>query len=65
MSISLLIALTSYCLGALLQWLQLQENLYEFDEYINFPIVWAAKVVTISGCVIKALLWPYCLILNE
>lgn len=65
MSIWLLIALVSYLLGAAVQWLQLRQTFKEFDEYSNFPIVWAAQLVTIFGCSLKALIWPYSLILES
>ncbi len=65
MSIWLLIALVSYLLGVVIQWLQFREQLQELDEYTNFPIVWAAQVVSIAGYFIGALLWPYILILGN
>jgi hypothetical protein len=65
MSLEISIALFSYLLGVIVQWLGFREKLREFDEYINFPIVWAAKVVTMVGCFLKALTWPYSLILDN
>jgi hypothetical protein len=65
MSIWLSIALIAYSLGVIVQWLQFRDFLKEFDEYINFPIVWFAKVITAFHCLIKALIWPYSLILND
>ncbi|MBD2775087.1 hypothetical protein [Iningainema tapete] len=65
MSIWLLIALVSYLLGAAVQWLQLRHKVSEFDEYTNFPIVWAAQLVTRLDCFLQALIWPYVLILES
>jgi hypothetical protein len=65
MSIWLSIALISYCLGAVIQWLQLKQKFQEFDEYTNFPIIWVAKMLSLFGCFIEALMWPYSLILND
>lgn len=65
MSIWLFIALFAYLLGAIIQWLQLSNKLQEFDEYTNFPIVWAASLVLKLGCLLKALIWPYSLIVVE
>lgn len=64
MSIWLLIALVSYLLGVVVEWLRLRQEFQKFDEYANFPIVWAAKIVTIAGCLFGALTWPYSLILG-
>lgn len=65
MSISLLIAIFAYLLGAIIQWLQLNNKLQEFDEYANFPIVWAASLVFKFGYLLQALIWPYSLICFE
>ncbi len=65
MSIWLLIASVAYILGAIIQWLEFGPKLKELDEYTNFPIVWLAKLVTVSGCFIEALTWPYSLILGN
>ncbi|OUL23509.1 hypothetical protein BV372_29865 [Nostoc sp. T09] len=65
MSIWVLIAIYSYLLGAIIQWLQLNNKLREFDEYTNFPIVWAANLVSKFGCLLKALIWPYSLIIDN
>jgi hypothetical protein len=65
MSLEISIALFSYLLGVIVQWLGFRPKLKEFDEYTNFPIVWAAKVVTMVACFIKALTWPYSLILDN
>ncbi|BAY30778.1 hypothetical protein NIES2107_26260 [Nostoc carneum NIES-2107] len=65
MSIWLFIAATSYTLGAIIQWLQLRNKLTEIYEYTNFPIVWAANLVSIFVCFIKALVWPYILLLDQ
>jgi len=65
MSIWLLIALVAYFLGAVIQWLQFSPKFKELDEYTNFPIVWLAKLVTVSSCFIEALTWPYSLILGD
>ena len=65
MSIWLSIALISYLLGAVIQWLQFWPNFKELDEYSNFPIVWVVEVVSMFSCFIKALTWPYTLILDS
>jgi fumarate reductase subunit C len=65
MSIWLWIALVAYSLGAILQWLQFSQKFLQFNEYTNFPIVWVAKVVTVSACIIEALIWPFSLILSN
>ncbi len=65
MSIWLSIALISYFLGAVVQWLQFRSKFKELDEYSNFPIVWVVEVVSIFSCFIKALTWPYSLILDS
>ncbi|MBW4503599.1 MAG: hypothetical protein KME57_29565 [Scytonema hyalinum WJT4-NPBG1] len=65
MSLEISIALFSYLLGVIVQWLGFRQKFQEFDEYTNFPIVWAAKVVTMIGCFIEALTWPYSLILDN
>lgn len=65
MSIWLSIALISYLLGAVVQWLQFRPNFKELDEYSNFPVVWVVEVVSIFSCFIKALTWPYSLILDS
>ncbi|MGH8001643.1 MAG: hypothetical protein ACREPR_20020 [Brasilonema sp.] len=65
MSIEISVALFSYLLGVLIQWVGFRQKLRELDEYTNFPIVWAAKIVTIIGCLIEALTWPYSLILEN
>ncbi len=65
MSIWLWIALVAYSLGAIIQWLQFSQKFGQFNEYTNFPIVWVAKVVTVSACIIEALIWPCSLILSN
>ncbi|KAB8319134.1 hypothetical protein SD81_009490 [Tolypothrix campylonemoides VB511288] len=65
MSLEISIALFSYLLGVIVQWLGFRQKFQEFDEYTNFPIVWAAKVVTMIGCFIEALTWPCSLILDN
>lgn len=65
MSLEISIALFSYLLGVIIQWLGFRQKFQEFDEYTNFPIVWAAKVVTMIGYFIEALTWPYSLILDN
>ncbi|NMG07628.1 hypothetical protein [Brasilonema sp. UFV-L1] len=65
MSIEILIALSSYLLGVVIQWVGFRQKLRELDEYTNFPIVWAAKIVTMIGCFLEALTWPYSLILEN
>ncbi|BAY22392.1 hypothetical protein NIES2100_21550 [Calothrix sp. NIES-2100] len=65
MSIWLLVAIFSYLLGVIIQWLQLSNKFQEFEEYTNFPIVWAANVVSKLGCLIEALFWPYSLFLDN
>ena len=65
MSLEISIALLSYLLGVVIQWLGFRQKFQEFDEYTNFPIVWAAKVVTMIGCFLEALTWPYSLILDN
>lgn len=64
MSALLLVALVCYVLGALIQWLPLRQKFQEFDEYSNFPIVWTARLVTMIGCFIEALVWPCSLIFD-
>lgn len=65
MSIWLYIALSSYLLGAIIQWLQLSDKLQEFEEYTNFPIVWAANLVSKFSCFLQALIWPYSLLVDN
>ncbi len=65
MSIEISIALFSYLLGVIIQWVGCRQKLRELDEYTNFPIVWAAKIVTMIGCFMEALAWPYNLILDN
>ncbi|MDZ7962367.1 MAG: hypothetical protein RMY34_31635 [Aulosira sp. DedQUE10] len=65
MSILLFIAATSYTLGAIIQWLQLRNKLRGIYEYTNFPIVWVANVASMFGCFIKALVWPYILLIDN
>ncbi|BAY06956.1 hypothetical protein [Calothrix sp. NIES-2098] len=65
MSVWLSIALGSYILGAIIQWLQLSDKLQELEEYTNFPIIWAANLVSKCGCFLKALIWPYSLIVDN
>ncbi|MBA3920766.1 MAG: hypothetical protein H0X31_03260 [Nostocaceae cyanobacterium] len=65
MSIWVLIALASYCLGVFCYWFDEQAKYQELDEYTNFPIIWATKLVLVSGCFLEALLWPVSLILGD
>ena len=65
MSIWLSVAIFSYLLGAIIQWLQLCDKFREFEEYTNFPIVWAANVVSKLGYLIEALFWPYSLLIDN
>ncbi len=65
MSIWVLIALTSYFLGVVCQWLDEQRKYQELDEYTNFPIVWATKLVLLSGCFLEALFWPFSLLIDD
>ncbi len=64
-SIWLFIAVYSYTLGAIIQWLQLRNKLRDIYEYTNFPIVWAANLVSMFVCLIKALIWPYILLIDN
>ncbi|NJM71211.1 MAG: hypothetical protein HC862_13845 [Scytonema sp. RU_4_4] len=65
MSIEISVALFSYLLGVIIQWIGFRQKFRELDEYTNFPIVWAAKIVTMIGCFLEALTWPYILILEN
>ncbi|KAB8333348.1 hypothetical protein SD80_016070 [Scytonema tolypothrichoides VB-61278] len=65
MSIEISIALFSYLLGVVIQWIGFRAKFRELDEYANFPIIWAAKIVTMIGCFMEALTWPYSLILEN
>ncbi len=65
MSIWLWIALFAYLLGVALQWFGFWQEFKELEECTDFPIVWAATVVTNVGCFIGALIWPYSLILDN
>lgn len=65
MSIWLWVALFSYLLGAIIQWLQLSNKFREFEEYSNFPFVWVADLISKSTCLLLALLWPYNLITDR
>jgi hypothetical protein len=65
MSIEISIALFSYLLGVIIQWVGFRAKFRELDEYTNFPIIWAAKIVTMIGCFMEALTWPYSLILEN
>ncbi|NMG21565.1 hypothetical protein [Brasilonema bromeliae] len=65
MSIEISIALFSYLLGVVIQWVGFRPKFRELDEYTNFPIIWAAKIVTMIGCFMEALTWPYSLILEN
>ncbi|WP_414516195.1 hypothetical protein [Nostoc sp. PCC 9305] len=64
MSIWLLTAWVTYLLGVVIQWLNLNQEFKELDEYSNFPIIWAAQVVLSAGCLLEALAWPYSLIVD-
>lgn len=63
-SIWLFIALISYLLGVVIQWLNLKQEFQELDEYTNFPIIWTGKVVLTAVAFLEALAWPYSLILG-
>ncbi|MBD2201116.1 hypothetical protein H6G33_00675 [Calothrix sp. FACHB-1219] len=65
MSIWLWVALLSYLLGAIIQWLQLSNKCREFEEYSHFPFVWVADLISKSTCLLKALFWPYNLIVDR
>jgi hypothetical protein len=65
MSAWLWVALFSYLLGAIIQWLQLSNKCRELEEYSNFPIVWVANLISKFLCLLKALFWPYNLIADN
>lgn len=59
MSIWLWVALCAYLIGVAIEWHRFQPQIKEYDEYSNFPIVWATKQVVACGYLLKALVWVF------